>query len=46
MIFGVGPMEVVFLAMMGIGLLIWLGIPVGFTYMGIAKNRGNLRAMR
>jgi hypothetical protein len=46
MIFGVGPMEVVFLAMMGIGLLIWLGIPVGFAYMGIARNRGNLRAMR
>jgi hypothetical protein len=45
MIFGVGPMEVVALAMMGIALLIWLGIPIGFAYMGIARNRGNLRAV-
>jgi hypothetical protein len=45
MIFGVGPIEAVILTMLGVGVVIWLGIPATLVYAGIAKSRGALRAI-
>jgi hypothetical protein len=40
---GLGPLELVLLPILGVGFLIWLGIPATLVYAGIAKSQGALR---